>query len=350
MKILYGVQATGNGHITRARVMANKLREQGIEVDYLFSGRPADKLFDMQPFGDYTVRQGLTFIVEQGQVRKLKTCLNNNLTRFYRDIRHLELSGYDLIISDFEPVTAWAARLQGKPSIGIAHQYAFEHNLPGPDIKYAMLPGTRLFAPVSLAIGLHWHQFNAPILPPLISPPSPDQPVEQDKILVYLPFEPPEQILRWLQPLKDYRFYVYCDTPHIQQRQHIRLCPFSRENFPRDMQSSAGVIANSGFGLASEVLQTGKKLLTKPLNGQPEQRSNAAILKHLQLADSFEHFSADIFASWLDKPAPVAQKYPDVAGALACWIADNCQTPVASLSEQLWSEMEVTERGSDLPR
>ena len=173
MKILYGVQATGNGHITRARVMAGKLQQQGIEVDYLFSGRPADKLFDMQPFGEYRVRQGLTFIVEQGQVRKLKTCLSNNLSRFYRDIRHLDLNGYDLVISDFEPVTAWAARLQGKTSVGIAHQYAFEYNLPGPDIRYAMLPGTRLFAPVSQALGLHWHHFDAPILPPLISPPPP---------------------------------------------------------------------------------------------------------------------------------------------------------------------------------
>ena len=110
------------------------------------------------------------------------------------------------------------------------------------------------------------------------------------------------------------------------------------------MQSSSGVIANSGFGLASEVLQSGKKLLTKPLNGQPEQRSNAAILEHLKLADSFEAFSEDIFNTWLDKPAPAAQKYPDVAGALARWIADNCQTPIASLSEQLWSEMDVTAR------
>ena len=56
MRILYGVQATGNGHITRARVMAPALRNAGIEVDYLFSGRPADQLFNMEPFGDYQTR------------------------------------------------------------------------------------------------------------------------------------------------------------------------------------------------------------------------------------------------------------------------------------------------------
>ncbi|WP_275451435.1 glycosyltransferase family protein, partial [Photobacterium sanctipauli] len=60
MKILYGVQGTGNGHISRAREMARALASQGAEVDYLFSGRPADQYFDMEGFGDYQTRRGLT--------------------------------------------------------------------------------------------------------------------------------------------------------------------------------------------------------------------------------------------------------------------------------------------------
>jgi len=53
MKILYGVQGTGNGHITRARAMARELYAAGLEVNFLFSGRPADKYFDMDVFKDY---------------------------------------------------------------------------------------------------------------------------------------------------------------------------------------------------------------------------------------------------------------------------------------------------------
>src|SRR5690606_32265718 len=56
MKILYGVQGTGNGHITRTRAMARELGKRSVAVDYLFSGRPADKFFDMEEFGDYRVR------------------------------------------------------------------------------------------------------------------------------------------------------------------------------------------------------------------------------------------------------------------------------------------------------
>lgn len=45
MKILYGVQGTGNGHTTRARVMANCFRDMGVSVDYFFYRSPVEKLF-----------------------------------------------------------------------------------------------------------------------------------------------------------------------------------------------------------------------------------------------------------------------------------------------------------------
>ena len=67
MKILYGVQATGNGHITRARSMATELRNAHIDVDYLFSGRLCSKLFNMDTFGNYRCLPGLTFTTHDGK-------------------------------------------------------------------------------------------------------------------------------------------------------------------------------------------------------------------------------------------------------------------------------------------
>mgnify|MGYP002700608893 CR=1 FL=1 len=48
MKILYAVQGTGNGHITRARVMAKafNMRDE-VEVDFIFSGRSKEQYFDL---------------------------------------------------------------------------------------------------------------------------------------------------------------------------------------------------------------------------------------------------------------------------------------------------------------
>ncbi len=112
MKIFYGVQGTGNGHIARARLMAKELYAAGIEVDFLFSGRPAEKYFDMEIFNDYQLRSGLTFNSHQGKVDYFKTAYQANLGAFIHDIKNLDLSGYDLVIPDFEPISAWAAKSQ----------------------------------------------------------------------------------------------------------------------------------------------------------------------------------------------------------------------------------------------
>ncbi len=336
MKILYGVQATGNGHITRARVMAPALAQEGIEVDFLFSGRPPEKLFNMEPFGDYQTRRGLTFTVNDGKIDRWRSLAQNNLLQLVKDIRALDLQQYDLIISDFEPITAWAAKLQRKPCIGIAHQYAFSYPVPGPRIGRVMMPMIRFFAPVQQGIGLHWHHFDSPILPPLIEAQPYPITVQSGMILVYLPFENREQIRQWLLPFSDYEFHVYCDIDHPEEDEHIFWRPLSRDAFRQAQACCDGVIANCGFGLASEVLQAGKKLLTKPLTGQPEQISNAAVLEHLGLAEVFDELEADQFYRWAGQSAPEPVAYPDVTAALARWIHNGCDQSAQELAEELW--------------
>ena len=114
MKILYGVQATGNGHITRAHAMNKALKQKGIDVDYLFSGREKLLLFDMEEFGNFRCCQGLTFATQAGSVQIFETIKKNNLIQLYRDIQSLDLDTYDLILTDFEPISAWAAKKQYK--------------------------------------------------------------------------------------------------------------------------------------------------------------------------------------------------------------------------------------------
>ena len=116
MKILYGVQGTGNGHITRARIMARALAKAGAEVDWVFSGRAPKDFFDMEPFGDYRLFKGLTFAIKNSRVRYGSTLLRSDLNALRRDVRSLDVDGYDLIINDFEPISAWAARLAKKRS------------------------------------------------------------------------------------------------------------------------------------------------------------------------------------------------------------------------------------------
>ena len=169
MKILYGIQGTGNGHISRARILARHLEKTNADVTYLFSGRERDDFFDMEIFGDFICLRGFTFYSTNGAVSYKKTIFNNNIFHFLSDVMSLDITGYDLIITDFEPVSAWAGKLRGKKIIGVGHQYAFNHNIPRAGDNALTRSIMRYFSPATISIGLHWHHFgNQEVLPPII--------------------------------------------------------------------------------------------------------------------------------------------------------------------------------------
>lgn len=108
MRLLYGVQATGNGHISRARVLQQALASLDVQIDFLFSGRPVEQLFDMQQFGAFHWRKGLSFVSKAGAVNPWQTLWQADPRQLWQDIGQLETRRYDLVLSDFEPITAWA--------------------------------------------------------------------------------------------------------------------------------------------------------------------------------------------------------------------------------------------------
>ncbi|GGC08696.1 glycosyl transferase [Marinobacterium zhoushanense] len=337
MRILYGVQGTGNGHITRARVMSKALACAGVEVDYLFSGRAPERFFNMEPFGDFRVRRGLTFYTDAGKVQLGRTLIGNSLVQLWRDARALDLSDYDLVVTDFEPVTAWAAKLRGVPSVGIAHQYAFCYRVPGSAAAPWLKPALGLMAPVAQAIGVHWHHFDAPILPPLIEPPAYPLTTTPGEVLVYLPFESLDAIRYALLGFPECRFLIYAGVETQRSEQNLVIKPFSRDGFQRDLASCDGVIANAGFGLCSEAIQAGKKLLVKPLANQVEQAANATALSDLGRAVVMTGLETGAIGDWLGTSNPAPLPWPDTASALVAWLLDGCREPVASLSQRVWA-------------
>ncbi len=339
MKILYGVQATGNGHISRARALAPKLKAAGFEVDYLFSGRKREDLFEMAAFGNFRCCQGLTFVTREGGIRYLATARHNNLWQLIKDIKHLELKDYSLVLTDFEPITAWSAKLAGKPSIAIGHQYAFDYRIPIDGDFWATRLLMKFFAPAQTRLGLHWHHFDQPILPPIVNLGHQAVNPNPNRILVYLPFEDSQATLALLRPFHEREFV--CFSPAVKsasQQGHIFLNPTSVELFQRELANCGGVICNAGFELASEALQLGKKLLVKPLQGQMEQLSNAEALTRLKLGFSMDSLDREAVALWLDQPVPEPVSYPDVAEGIAQWLTRGCYTDFRGLVHDLWAQ------------
>ena len=339
MKIFYGVQGTGNGHIARAREMANSLKEKGVQVDFLFSGREESKYFSMDDFGDYQTRRGLTFISKNGKVDYRDTATKNNIFRFFKDIEQLDLSGYDLVLNDFEPVSAWSARRQGKTSISISHQNAFRYQVPLKGASWLDKVIMHKFAPAEHYIGLHWYHFDQPILPPIIHK---GELVTQscNFFLVYLPFEDLSNTLRVLHGIPDQRFICYHpDVTHNHELINVEVRSLSHVYFQTHLRQCRGVIANGGFELPSEALALGKKLLLKPLNGQFEQMSNVATLECLGLASMMKRVDLVAIREWISEEPAEKVVYPDVAQEIANWLLQGDWGNTKELHSSLWQQV-----------
>ena len=339
-RILYGVQGTGNGHISRARMLAEHFSHCDADVTYLFSGRNHADYFAMEAFGDYQHRQGLTFSTRAGKVEYLNTIKSNNILRFYNDVRALDLTDFDLVISDFEPITAWAAKKAGKTSIGLGHQYAFDFPIPMAGQNPATRLVMRYFAPTTYRVGLHWSAFGQPILPPIVDTNLKAKRNGDDYRLVYLPLEDQQQVTQLLNRFPEQQFIQYAPNLTDSEQGNTRLRKNCLQGFRDDLAACSGVICNAGFALISECLHMGVPVLTKPLNGQMEQQSNALALEQLGLAEVMYSLSASTIEHWLvyEQPHQPAS-YPDVAAALVKWIlAGNWNNQsLVSLSHQLWN-------------
>lgn len=342
-KILYGVQGTGNGHLSRARLMAAEFRKHNVSVQYLFSGRKQSAYFDMDVFDHPLYKSGLTFATHMGRVNRLRSLLKSKPLAYLRDVSSLRTDRYDLVISDFEPITARAARRRNTRSLAIGHQYALCENSPLPAGDYISKWILKRYAPANSAIGFHWHPYQNNILPPMIDTSLASISTGQDFTLVYLPFEDLPSTVELLQQLPNEHFVVYSALVSIEtQRQNVSIYPLSSNGFKHHLQRCSRIICNTGFELVSEALFLGKPVLTKPLEGQFEQSANALTLKKLQLANvtrALNILNLDSFLSHSTPNKPI--HYPDVAKALVNHCLEGAPADLPELSRQLWAQVDI---------
>ena len=123
MKILYAIQGTGNGHISRAREIIPYLQQHG-EVDILISGTQADVA--LSQLIKYRFH-GFSFVFgKNGGVNHWQTFKIIKLRQFWKDMRSIPIHDYNLIVNDFEPLTAWACKLKKVNSVSLSHQASFD--------------------------------------------------------------------------------------------------------------------------------------------------------------------------------------------------------------------------------
>ena len=341
MKILFGVQGTGNGHISRSRELVRKLKGDGHEVEVIISGRKAEELKEIEIFAPYRVMKGMTLVTYKGKMSYLETMFQLDLLRLMSDILTLDTAGTELIITDFEPISSMAARIKNIPSLGFGHQYAIPYDVPlakgNMFEKYTLLN----FAPARYNAGLHWHHFNQPIFPPVIPASLYDEAARvavKEKILVYLPFEELEDITALVAPFDGYEFFIYGKVTEAGDEGHLHFRGYSREGFLHDLMESDGVVCNAGFELPGEALHLGKKLLLRPLDGQVEQESNALAIEVLGYGMAMHQLDASTLADWLQRPCREPLAYARTVDYIAEWIGSGKWDDLPKYTSAAWED------------
>jgi len=315
-RVLYAIQGTGNGHLSRALDIVPLLQQRVSQLDVLVSGPPADLSL---PFPVRYQCHGLGFIFgKKGGINFVKTFWQLNSAAFVREMRQLPVEKYDLVISDFEPVSAWACRLRHVPCVALSHQSAvLSEHAPRPDTDDAVGKAVlRHYAPTTAHYGFHFERYEAGIHTPVIRRQVRDLAPQNDgHYTVYLPAFDEETLVKRLRYLSRTTHWEVFSKHSQRESEHgnVRVRPVSGAAFTDSLTRSAGVLCGAGFETPAEALFLRKKLLVIPMKNQYEQTCNAAALAHMgvPVVKSLKDKHLATLDHWLQHGRVVPVDYPD---------------------------------------
>ena len=281
-KIFYAVQATGNGHVSRAQQLYPYLQQFG-EVDFFISGNNANLDFKL-PI-KYRSKGCSLHYSKCGGLNYVDVVKNIKPYMMFRDAKSLPLEKYDFIINDFDFVTSLACKLKKLPSVQLGHQASFQSDAtPRPD-KKSVMGETILkhYAHATNHIGFHFQKYDSFILPPVIKEEFINaQPSDLKHVSVYLPSFQKHCLLQVFNSLPHIQFHWFLDgIESIRTEKNITYYPINQALFNRSLLSCHGLITGGGFETPSEALYLGKKLISIPIKNHYEQQCNAAAAKQM---------------------------------------------------------------------
>ncbi len=315
MKILYAIQGTGNGHLARAEDIIPLLKEYG-DLDLFVSGAQADiKL-------SYPVKyksKGLSFFFGMsGGIDFLKTFKQNSSKDVYKEIKKFPVEKYDLVINDFEPISAWACRKREVPCIALSHQSALlSPKVPKP--KKIDPVGEWIlhnYAPVNKHVSFHFERYDKNIFTPVIrSAVRAMKNEDRNHYTVYLPAYDDRKLVPLLARIPTVKWHIF--SKHAKKSYHIgklSVYPVDKDEFANSMASSTGVLCGAGFETPAEALYLGKKLMVVPMKSQLEQHYNAASLKQLgvPVLKKMKKSNLEKIMEWIETDARISVSYKDI--------------------------------------
>lgn len=315
MKILYAIQGTGNGHLARAEDVVPALEKHG-KLDLFVSGAQADIQL---PFPIKYKSKGLSFYFgKSGGVDLIKTYKKNSSKDVFKEISEFPVEKYDLVVNDFEPITAWACRRKHIPCVSLSHQAALLSPLSPKPRHYDPVGDWILknYAPTPAWIGFHFAKFDTNIYTPVIRKAIREsKAMMKDHYTVYLPAYDDRKLVPLLSKIEHVRWHIF--SKHTKKPYHIgklSVYPVNKEEFEASMTTAAGVLCGAGFETPAEALYLNKKLMVIPMKNQYEQHFNAAALKKLNVPvlKNLKKKRLDKIEEWISGARPLHMDYPNI--------------------------------------
>jgi uncharacterized protein (TIGR00661 family) len=309
--ILYGVNGEGSGHSTRAKEVISHLQRQGHSVHVVSFDRGLRNLSETFPVTEIF---GLRVTYINNRVRYRRTLVSNLLKapRAARSSKQLarlvEDEKIDLVITDFEPLTAHVAHRKRLPLINIDNQHAITNTRVSLPRGYA-----RDAATVKLVTHMMTPHADAYLVLSFFSVPVKGRnthlfpPVLRQEVLAATPRAGDYALVYVTSPAKDlaallrqvrYKFIAYgfgCEG----QEGNILFKKPGMESFLRDLAGCSSVIANAGFSLVSEALHLGKPYLAIPVQNQFEQTFNAYYVSKMGYGAFWDNLDKEKIESFL---------------------------------------------------
>lgn len=314
MKVLYAIQGTGNGHVSRANEIIPIL-QQKCEVDILLSGTQADVGVNF-PL-KYKLK-GLSFVFgKKGGIDFYKTFKQLQSKRFLREIKSLPVEEYDLVINDFEPVSAWACKRKNIPCVSLSHQFAVLHKYAPRPAKYDPFAVLVLkhYAPCNDGVGFHFRKYGDNIFTPVIRSEIRNAAIaNKGHYTVYLPAYSDKKIISFLSHFKDVEWQVFSKhTKKFYKEKNCLVQPVNAKFFTESFTGCEGILCGAGFETPAEALYMGKKLMVVPMKQQYEQHCNAAGAADLgvPVIKSLKEKHLEKTGEWLYNSKPIQVNYRD---------------------------------------
>ncbi|MGB0861748.1 MAG: glycosyltransferase family protein [Saprospiraceae bacterium] len=314
MKILFGIQGTGNGHLSRAKEIIPHLEKYGT-VDLYVSGTQAEVQL---AYPILYKKYGWSFIFGQkGGVDIMKTFKSFRPRQLLKDTFNCPVKDYDLIINDYEPITAWACRLRGIPCYGLSHQGAYlSEKSPRPTkVEQSGEYMLKHFSPTTETQAFHFARYDDFINTPVIrSEIRALAPICKDHIAVYLPAVGDDFLISIFSKIKMLQWKVFSKRAKKKYIQNnVEIHPVSGVEWEKALESCEGAVMGAGFEGPAEALFLKKKLFIVPMKMQYEQQCNAASLKEIGVRVSWKitsKFEGEL-RDWLSNDKVVLVDYPD---------------------------------------